>query len=91
MKQLVTPKLANKALEFVSAGSNLKGTVNEVKANRMLRDAKFPIDKDTFAGRVASLKASKATIVNREATPAQAMAKAAIQKIIPENSINYIC
>ena len=50
----ITPKLANKAVDYVSASSNLKGTVNEIKANRMLRDAQQYVDKDTLFTRVAS-------------------------------------
>jgi len=79
----ISPKLANKAVDYVSASSNLKGTVNEVKANRMLRDAKCYVDKDTLFTRVASLRLSKAPIAMEKAAP-----KA---DIVPENSINFIC
>lgn len=81
MIQGITPKLMHKAVDYVAAGSNLKGTVNEVKASRMLRDAKCYVDKDTLFTRVASLRASKAPIAFQKEAP-----KAAI---IPEDSINY--
>ncbi len=51
---------------YVSASSNLEGTVNATKAERLLRNAQFAQDKDTLAGRVASLLASKKNISTEE-------------------------
>ena len=81
-------KVANKALQeaeelYVSASSNLTGTVNAQRAERLIRDAVFFEDKDTFAGRVASMRNSKSPIV--------APAAKTTEKIIPENSINFVC
>ena len=47
---------------YVSASSNLEGTVNNKLAERQLRDAKFAEDKDTFVGRVASLLIAKRNV-----------------------------
>ena len=77
----ISPKLANKAVDYVSASSNLKGTVNEIKANRMLRDAQQYVDKDTLFTRVASLRAAKAPLMMEKPAPKV--------EIIPENSINF--
>lgn len=62
-------KLVNKAARkveeaYVSASSNLAGTVNEARAERMLRDAKFASDKNTLAARITSLIASKRNVPN---------------------------
>jgi len=72
---------------FVSASSNLKGTVNEVIAQRQLGKAIFAVDNDTFAGRVASFRVAKSPISD---APVSA-AKSAPEVIIPEDSINFIC
>lgn len=62
-RQRVANKVAKDFEEaYVSASSNLKGTVNEVEAARNLRDAEFAKDKDTFIGRVASLLAAKRNV-----------------------------
>lgn len=55
---------------FVAASSNLTGTVNATRAERMQRDARKFTDKDTLLGRVASLAVSKKTV------PAEDIAKA---------------
>ncbi len=56
-------KVARKAEEaYVFASSNLAGTVNEVKAERMLRDAQFVNNKNTLASRIASYIASNKNI-----------------------------
>lgn len=83
MIRSITPNKMNKALEFVSASSNLKGTVNEIKANRMMRDVQFVCDRDTFAGRVASFKIAK--------SPIEMVKTAPKAEIVPEDSINFIC
>ncbi len=74
---------------YVSASSNLKGTVNEVLAQRQLRKAEFAADKDNFAGRVASYALANSPIADLPMAPA--FAKSAPEVIIPENSINFIC
>lgn len=81
-------KVANKALQkaeelYVSASSNLEGTVNAKRAERLSRDAVFFKDKDTFVGRVASLRNSM--------RPIDPPAAKTAEKIIPENSINFVC
>ena len=81
-------KVANKALQkaeelYVSASSNLAGTVNAKRAERLSRYAVIFEDKDTFIGRVASMRNSK--------RPIAAPAAKTDEKIIPENSINFVC
>ncbi len=81
-------KVANKALQkaeelYVSASTNLTGTVNAKRAERLSRDVVFFEDKDTFAGRVASMCNSK--------RPIDAPVAKTAEKIIPENSINFVC
>ena len=60
-------KAANKAARkleeaYVSASSNLAGTVNEKKAARQLRDAELFNDKNTLIKSIASLTVSKKNI-----------------------------
>ncbi len=75
-KQRVANKVVKNMQEaYVSASSNLEGTINNKLAERQLRDAKFAEDKDTFAGRIASLLVAKRNIeapkveVAKEAIP----------------------
>lgn len=61
--QKLINKTAQKAEElYVSASSNLAGTVNEAKAEKLLKEAKLINDKDTLASRIASLIISKGNI-----------------------------
>lgn len=62
-------RVANKVFKdfeeaYVSVSSNLHGTANEVKAARLLRDAEFSKDKDTFVKSVASVRNSNKNIQN---------------------------
>lgn len=83
-KSTLLNKAVRKAEEaYVSASSNLTGTVNAAKAERQLRDAKFFVDNDTLAGRIGSMKAAK--------QPMDLGAAPKAAEIIPENSINFIC
>ncbi len=67
MQSKVANKAARKLEEaYVSASSNLAGTVNEKKAVRQLRDAEFFNDKNTLIKNIASLTVSKKNIPSSE-------------------------
>ncbi len=60
-------RVANKVAKdfqeaYVSASSNLEGTVNDKLAARQLRDAKIAHDNDNFIGRIASFLSTKKNI-----------------------------
>ena len=62
-KQRVANRVAKEFEEvYVSASSNLKGTVNEKEAARQLRDAEIAVDKDNLIGRIASLLTTRKNI-----------------------------
>lgn len=84
-KQRVAKKVAKDFEEmYVSASSNLKGTVNEKKAARQLRDAELFTDKKTLVGRIASLTVAKKNILASDMQnikPAQSLTPAEIAKM----------
>lgn len=99
-KQRVANRVAKEFEEvYVSASSNLKGTVNEKEAARQLRDAEIAVDKDNLIGRIASLlttrkniSASEVKAVKKEApmpTPAEIAEVQGISMKQAEGPLDY--
>ncbi len=75
-------KIYNLGVKVVKAGMNLDGTSNKMLATQMANQAAFAPKDNSFERRVASYLASK--------QPFDMPAAAKAEKIVPENSINYI-
>ena len=73
---------------FVSASSNLSGTVNEKTATRSLRDAVFINDTNTMIGRIASMKAAKKNVPHEDIAISVAKNAAAKEAAAKEAAAN---
>lgn len=74
--KLVKTAMKNAEEAYVSASSNLEGTVNAKVAERLAKKATFAEDKNTLMGRVASLRASKGNISSDEISKSLARVEA---------------
>ena len=78
---------------YVSASSNMAGTPNEVSAKRLAQKLEKFVDKNTMASNErAYLRARRPYPAPEQLAAAPAApAEKAVEEIIPENSINFIC
>lgn len=83
---------ANRYMQsFVSASSNLVGTPNEKKAQRLANKIQKSVDIDTSLATVNSYKRSRAQIsIPKEAPVVAAPVEKVAEEIIPEHSIFFI-